>query len=87
MANNTETDIALIKKDIGFIRESVKEISTGVRQNYTPIGEFNLLKARVEANEERMSNFHKNFAYFLGLVGAAVMAAIVKWILSGGLSR
>lgn len=78
MATKTETDIALIKQSLGYIEKTVNDINISISQNYTPLNDFLALKDRVD-------KFHKNFTYLSLLAASGVIAAIVKWVLSGGL--
>lgn len=68
------TDIALIKQDIGFIKDSVAAINTSIQKNYTPLADFNALRARVDA-------VHRILAYFMVVIGVALIGAVIKLIL------
>lgn len=69
-----QTDIALIKQDIGYIRDEIKSVNKKVSEGYASLSEFNALKARVDL-------FHRTTAYILTISGLGLLGAILKLVL------
>lgn len=74
MEMQQQTDIALIKQDIGYIRDEIKSVNKKVSEGYASLSEFNALKARVDL-------FHKTTAYILVISGLGLLGAVMKLIL------
>ncbi len=72
--NEPSTDIALIKQDVGYIRNEVKGIRDQISNSYVTKSEFQALKARVDL-------FHRTTAYFLIIVGVALVGAALRLLL------
>ena len=71
---NDQTDIALIKQEVGYIREEIKSVNQKVSEGYATLSEFNALKARVDL-------FHRTTAYILVITGIGLLGALLKLIL------
>lgn len=72
--SNSDTDIALIKQDIGFIKDSVKDINNSISNNYTPLAVHNALKSRVD-------NLIRIITYLVLLIAAGLIGGVLKLVL------
>lgn len=74
MPTNQQTDIALIKQDISYIKDEVKGITTTLRDGYVTHGEFDSLRDKVNL-------LYRGVLALLFLFASAIVAALFKGIL------
>ena len=96
--SNTLTDIATIKNDIGYIKDSIKDIHTEQKLSaglYLKLIEFDNYRKEVDKNFEEFKREYATKEYVkpaltftytvLGVLGTALLGALAAFIIRGGL--
>lgn len=73
-AASQATDIALIKQDVGYIKDQVTTLNTTIQSNYVPLSDFNALKDRVNL-------LYKAVFFLMGTITVVIIGAFFKEIL------
>lgn len=70
---SSDLDIAEIKKDISYIKETTAAIDKNLTSGYTPLSEFNALRERVDL-------IFRAVFFLIALLVASASAALFKLI-------
>lgn len=68
-----ETQLALIKNDVSWMRDEMKNMSDTLNSGYTPVQQFNTLKDRVDL-------IFRGFTFLLAIIVLAIMGAVFRLI-------
>lgn len=72
-SQSQETQLALIKNDVSWMRGEMKNMSDTLNSGYTPVQQFNTLKDRVDL-------IFRGFTFLLAIIVLAIFGAIFRLI-------
>lgn len=68
-----ETQLALIKNDVSWMRGEMKNMSDTLNSGYTPLPQFNTLKERVDL-------IFRGFTFILAIIVLSIMGALLRLV-------